>query len=94
MLALEEVERYVKNLTWVEKLKIAWLTFSGQMLSPDIENPLVAARTKLELESARDKELERQMTALELKIYKLIQNKEVENRVSTSHLYFLRRALA
>ncbi|WP_176488391.1 hypothetical protein [Candidatus Regiella insecticola] len=31
---------------------------------------------------------------LELTIYKLIQNKEVENRVSTSHLYFLRRALA
>ncbi len=32
--------------------------------------------------------------SLELTIYKLIQNKEVENRVSTSHLYFLRRALA
>ncbi len=32
--------------------------------------------------------------AVELTIYKLIQNKEVENRVSTSHLYFLRRALA
>ncbi len=31
---------------------------------------------------------------IELTIYKLIQNKEVENRVSTSHLYFLRRALA
>ncbi len=31
---------------------------------------------------------------LELTMYKLIQNKEVENRVSTSHLYFLRRALA
>ncbi|WP_339056464.1 FG-GAP-like repeat-containing protein [Candidatus Regiella endosymbiont of Tuberolachnus salignus] len=62
--AIEEVERYVKNLTWVEKLKIAWLTFSGQMLSPDIENPLAAAHTKLELERARDSELERQMTAL------------------------------
>lgn len=62
--AIEEVERYGQNLTWVEKLKIAWLTFSGQMLSPDIENPLAAAHTKLELERARDSEVERKMTAL------------------------------